>query len=90
MKSVVQVDDQLEKFAAWHQLFPWLTGKTALAHRLLDRLSSVLAMGSSVAPNLATDRRRRRGASVEHSGNGALAHAAHRSAFRRFVFGNTW
>lgn len=68
-----QVDDQLEQVVARDQLLSRPAGSAALTHRSLGMLGDVLPLSISVTPDLATDRR---GAAVEHSGNGALAHAA--------------
>lgn len=67
------MDDQLEQLVAGHQLLPRPAGHAAFTHRSLGMLGGVLALGAAVTADLATDRR---GAAVEHSGNGPLAHAA--------------
>ncbi len=69
----LQVDDQLEKFVARHQFLPGAAGELTLAHGTLGMLGGVRTQGIAMAADLATDLR---GAAVEHSGNGVLAHAA--------------
>ncbi len=48
-------------------------GYAELTHRSPCMLGDVVALGTAVTADFATDRR---GTVVEHSGNGALAHAA--------------
>lgn len=68
-----QMDGQFEQFIAEYQLSSRPAGQAALTHCSLGMLGEVQALGTAVTTDLATDRR---GAAVEHSDNGALAHAA--------------